>query len=207
MLLQTTKQEEPAPPTPPTPPGTWILNYVYSASNGDTYEIFIHTGTGLFSAINYPPLSGTTYSTRLAVIEAIEARISPTNEWIVDDTGADFVGIWESSSITDGYYGNGYRFHTTGSGTNSATWEIDITTAGSYEIYARWTSGSNRASDAPYRLYYAGTSTTIDVNQRNNGGEWYSLGTYNFNVGAYGVVLSDNANGVVVADAIKIAER
>ena len=81
---------------------------------------------------------------------------------------------------------------------------MPVPTTGSWELFARWTSHSNRASDAPFTVYHAGGSTTVPKNQRLNGGEWVSLGVYSFNAGAGSVVLSDDANGVVVADAIKI---
>ena len=41
------------------------------------------------------------------------------------------------------------------------------------------------------------------MSQKVKGGEWNYLGTYPFNAGEYTVVLSDNANGLVTADAIK----
>ncbi|GGE07873.1 hypothetical protein GCM10011571_06400 [Marinithermofilum abyssi] len=46
------------------------------------------------------------------------------------------------------------------------------------------------------------------VNQRTGGGQWIYLGTWNFSQGAgIKVVLSDNADGIVVADAVRLVKE
>ena len=40
---------------------------------------------------------------------------------------------------------------------------------------------------------------------RIKGGQWNYLGTYAFGIGTYSVVLSDDANNYVIADAIKVS--
>jgi hypothetical protein len=51
---------------------------------------------------------------------------------------------------------------------------------------------------------YNGGSPTFDVNQKVNGGQWNLLGTFNFVAGTSGtVVLTDDADGVVIADGLK----
>jgi hypothetical protein len=90
-------------------------------------------------------------------------------------------------------------------GTLKAAWRPTITTAGNYEIFAWWVADPNRATDAPYTIYYSGGSATVDVNQRTNGTKWNSLGTYPFDAGTNGYVeLSNNADGYVTADAIML---
>jgi 5-hydroxyisourate hydrolase-like protein (transthyretin family) len=130
---------------------------------------------------------------------------------IVDDVNAVFVGSWTLSTATSGYYGSGYRYHAAGTGANTATWSFNIPTAGSWEVYARWTSSSTRATNALYTIYHATryplwtvSLTGVQLNQQVNGGSWQSLGTYPFDAGAYWVRLSDSANGIVVADAIRL---
>ena len=76
---------------------------------------------------------------------------------------------------------------------------------GQYEVFARWVSNSSCATDAKYTVYHAGGSSIITVNQELNGGDWVSLGTYSFNVGNNTrVILSDDADQYVVADAVKL---
>jgi hypothetical protein len=72
-------------------------------------------------------------------------------------------------------------------------------------VYARWVAHANRATDAPYTITYDGGSVTIDKNQQTDGCTWNLLGTYPFEVGTAGsVVLSDDANGYLNADAVKL---
>jgi hypothetical protein len=129
---------------------------------------------------------------------------TPSSEIIVDDTSAVFVGTWFSSSSVSGYYGSGYRYRWAGTGSNKATWSFNIPQAGSWEVFARWTSGSNRATNAPYTVNHALGSTVVRANQEVNGGVWVSLGVYSFNAKAASIMLSDKANDVVIADAIRL---
>jgi len=122
---------------------------------------------------------------------------------IVDDPQASFVGTWTRTSATSGFYGTGYRYHIAGSGSNTATWSFSVPASGTWEVYARWTDGSNRATNAPYTVNHAEGSTLVRVSQRVNGGSWQSLGAYSFS-GSGSVRLSDNADGVVIADAIML---
>ena len=63
---------------------------------------------------------------------------------------------------------------------------------------------SNRATNAPYTINDVDGPTLVTVDQQTDGGAWVSLGVFNFDVGSASVVLSDAANGVVIADAIRI---
>ncbi len=113
--------------------------------------------------------------------------------------------------------GNGtYCYREAGIGSCTATWRPTINMTANYNVYAWWVDGPNRATNAPYTIYYADMETsedcypvvivseTVRVNQQANGGQWNLLGTYPFADGTSGyVVLSDDANDYVVADAIK----
>jgi RHS repeat-associated protein len=64
---------------------------------------------------------------------------------------------------------------------------------------------SGAASDAKFTVAHTGGSTTKTVNQTTGAGSWVSLGTYAFTEdGAQTVRLTDQANGRVVADAVKL---
>lgn len=59
-------------------------------------------------------------------------------------------------------------------------------------------------------VHHAAGTTTVTVNQRVRGvpdprtGEWVSLGTFTLNAGTTSYVeLSDNADGFVIADAVR----
>jgi hypothetical protein len=127
-------------------------------------------------------------------------------EVIVDDVSASFVGTWKLSTGISGYYGSGYRINDAGSGSATATWDFTVPTEGSWEVFARWTSYDIRATNAPYTVNHKHGSTVVRFNQKVNGGLWISLGIFSFDAGSASVVLSDDADGWVCADAIKIVE-
>ena len=128
-----------------------------------------------------------------------------TEAIVVDNPEAVFVGNWPLYSGNPDKYGADLRYNAAGSGDDTATWRPDIPEAGDYAVYAWWTVHSNRATDAPYTIHYnGGPPEEVRVNQEENGGQWNYLGTWNFAKGTSGyVVLSDNANEYVIADAIK----
>ncbi len=133
--------------------------------------------------------------------------VNETGSLIIDNPDAIFVGTWPVWIEGAGIYGENFQYHTGGAGANIATWSFNITTAGNYEVYAWWVVGTNRATNAPYTINYEGGSQTVRVSQRIKGGQWNYLGTYAFGIGTYSVVLSDDANNYVIADAIKVSQE
>jgi hypothetical protein len=122
--------------------------------------------------------------------------------WVLDNPDADFKCTWGTSGT--GGYGDDYRWHAAGDGSCTATWTPNLAAAASYNVYAWWKASTNRATDAKYTIYYDGGSETVQVNQEINGSQWNLLGTFPFSAGQSGyVVLSDDANQYVIADAIK----
>jgi RHS repeat-associated protein len=92
-----------------------------------------------------------------------------------------------------------------GSAPNTGTWTPNVPQAAQYEVYARWTSHANRASNATYTITHAGGSTAVPANQQSGGGAWNLLGTFSFAPGtAHTIALTDQANGYVIADAIRL---
>jgi predicted CXXCH cytochrome family protein len=122
----------------------------------------------------------------------------------VDNADATFIGSWTLVSGDSASYRYDYRYRAAGDGSSTATWVPAIPVSGSYSVYAWWKANSNRATDAPYTVNYNGGSQTIDVNQEINGSRWNLLGTFAFAAGASGsIVLSNDANEYVIADAVK----
>jgi hypothetical protein len=129
------------------------------------------------------------------------------DELVADDStsGVQITGAWTTTTTSGGFYGSGYRFLVAGDGASRVRWPFPSSgTDTNYEVFARWTSGPNRASNATYAVTHAAGTTSVAVDQRVNGAVWRSLGTFRFAPGAeQGVSLSDRADGVVVADAIR----
>jgi parallel beta-helix repeat protein len=125
-----------------------------------------------------------------------------TSYWVLDNPDAQFVFHW-GTSPSGGYNGN-YRWRASGDGSCTATWTPDLPSPETYNVYAYWRASPNRATDSPYTIYYDGGSETVRANQQINGYQWNLLGTYPFVAGTSGyVVLSNDANQYVIADAIK----
>lgn len=135
------------------------------------------------------------------------ATADDTREIVLDDdaSSVQMTGSWAASTTTSGFFGNGYHFRVAGDGSSSFIWPFPAgVTAGQYQVFARWTSGPNRASNATYVISHAAGAASVRVDQRSNGGSWQSLGTFTFSAApGQGVRLSDNADGIVVADAIR----
>ena len=134
---------------------------------------------------------------------AINTKAPP--KIIMDNPHATYAGHWPSvSGNADAYIdADDFQQNTVPNHGDTATWIPDISEAGDYRVYAWWTADTDRATDAPYTIYYDGGSEEVRVNQQENGGRWILLGTYPFAAGTSGsVVLSDDADGVVIADAI-----
>ncbi|MDJ0863505.1 MAG: RHS repeat-associated core domain-containing protein [Gammaproteobacteria bacterium] len=89
-----------------------------------------------------------------------------------------------------------------GAAPNTATWTPALTAPGAYRVYARWTAHPNRASNATYTVHHAGGATPVTVNQQQSTGEWVLLGSFDF-IPGHRVALTDQADGVVIADAVK----
>lgn len=148
----------------------------------------------------HDPLFGTATSRSFAAL-------FPT-ELIVDshkDPGAvEVVGNWPTSTNVYGYYYSGYRLNASGEGSERFTWRVDIPVPGRYEVFAWWTAAADRATNAPYTIAHAQGATRVRVDQTRGGSRWQTLGTYTFNHEPAVVDLTDEANGFVIADAIRL---
>jgi hypothetical protein len=135
----------------------------------------------------------------------VEVPVVDPEELVVDNEDAEYVGTWPLVTGNACAYEEDFQWNEAGSGADTATWTPTVYQAGDYNVYARWVAHANRATDAPYTITYDGGSVTIDKNQQTDGCTWNLLGTYPFEVGTAGsVVLSDDANGYLNADAVKL---
>jgi hypothetical protein len=109
---------------------------------------------------------------------------------------------WATGTSAADKYGTDYKWRSTAAVSDPASWTINVTAAGSYDISAWWAAGANRSAAAPYILPNGGTVTR---NQQANGGKWNLLGTQSLATGNRTTQLSCwAATGyIVVADAVK----
>jgi RHS repeat-associated protein len=171
------------------PPGAIVVD--------NTDAGFSVTGAWPGSA-SVPGYVGTNYAVHAAKGE-------PPTAIVADNTSGTAVGSWPLSTAVGGHYGANYQPHAAGTGSDSFAWTLNVSSAATYEVYARWTAHPNRASNAKYTVIHAGGQDTVTLNQQANTGAWQLIGTYAFNAGPATVTLSDDANGYVIADAVMLA--
>ena len=133
------------------------------------------------------------------------------DDGIVDnaDTGFSLVGTWGIATSPSGFYSSDYRYHAAGDGSSIATWSAELPTgSGTYEVFIRYPISALFATNVPYTINHADGSDTVVVNQSINGGQWLSIGIYNFAAdGTENMSLPDNADSWVAADAVAFVRR
>jgi RHS repeat-associated protein len=138
-------------------------------------------------------------------------RYAPANQATPDSVITDndaastsLTGTW-STSTASGRYGTNFRYSSAGTGSNTFTWTPTIPSSQQYVVYAWWKASGTYATNAPFTIYHDGGSTTVSVNQQINGSRWYPLGTFSLTPGQnHRVVLTNDANGLAIADAVMI---
>lgn len=171
----------------------------------------INPGTQDFYGVAIPQYAA--FDVGAAEYSQDQPPYEPPTVVVVDNsdlTAVTITGTWTVSTSTLGYYGGNYLHDGNASkGSMSVRYTPDLPVAGNYEVFARWTTGTNRATNAPIDIITASGTAPVQVNQQLNNGVWISLGIYSFNSGASGSVLISNAgtNGYVIADAVKFERR
>jgi lysophospholipase L1-like esterase len=150
-------------------------------------------------AVPYPQLRPALIAAGQSLGDPVAA--SPTS--LVDNTDTALVsltGSWTSATATGGFIGTDY-FHDGGvPGGKSVTYTSPPGVDGTQRVFLRWTSHTNRASNAPVTIHHSKGVTTISVNQQANGGKWNTLGIF---TGVTSVVVANTqTDGYVIADAV-----
>jgi hypothetical protein len=164
-----------------------------------THSYYFRTTDTTTSVVTTPPVTGPT----------VAASSQPGQTIIVDNgdaTGITRVGGWKISTARTDHYGADYwQDDNTGKGTKSVTFTPTIPAAGNYAVYMMWSAYPNRATNVPVDITSASGTTTVTVNEQQDGGTWNLLGTYAFGSGTSGDVRirTDATNGYVIADAVK----
>ena len=168
--------------------------------------------TGTVTIASNDPQNGTfTFN-----VQGTGLAASTATPIIIDDSGTGFslVGAW--STLKAGLNG-GEHYAAAGAGSLQATYSFPGLAPGQYLVYATWSSftpPSTPASNAPFTLYNGGQVVgSVLVNQQiAPSGATFSntafqlLGTVNLTSTLMRVTLNNNANGIVLADAIAIVK-
>jgi len=136
------------------------------------------------------------------------------DEIIVDNADGsatvDTVGYWLSSTNSYGKrWGPSYlQDNNSGKGNKSVTFTPVLPASGQYQVAIWYAAGSNRPSAVPVDIISSTGTSTVMVNQRINGSQWFDLGTYSFDAGNSGKVRIRNESGYgyVIADAVRFVQ-
>lgn len=116
---------------------------------------------------------------------------------------------WDTSTWASGKIGANYRYRAAESVSDAAEYKLDIPTAGRWEVFAR-VPGDGYNTDTPYIIRHRGGSTTVHRNISGRGGEWMSLGAYDFDRKDDWIVSVScwtSGTGWIIADAIRAERR
>lgn len=135
---------------------------------------------------------------------------------IIDDGDAGFTPTGGFSSASGQGFQDDLSFAGPGAGAETATWTFTGVPFGTYRVSATWTNDPNRATNAPFTIFDGSTSGikigAVRINQQTppeyfsaGGGTWRNLGApYLITTGTLTVQLTDDADGYVIADGMRI---
>ena len=128
---------------------------------------------------------------------------------VIDDSRAEFEGIWEHSVSVRPFVGDGYLHDGNTGAECTVRFTADIHYPGRYEVRFFYTPHANRATNVRIRIEHAGGTSEMIVNGRETppiDGMSVSLGCYRFTPENPVVVTitDETADGYVVVDALQI---
>ncbi|MGI9177959.1 MAG: polysaccharide deacetylase family protein [Pirellulales bacterium] len=127
----------------------------------------------------------------------------PGPGWVLDD--ADPAALprgagWTAMSSASTYQGR--SLVGIGGSTSTVRWAAYLPEAGTMQVHARWSATTDRAATAAYTIEAADGPHVVTVDQRSQGGEWVSLGSYAFAPEQPAIVTLGGTSGSLSADAI-----
>jgi hypothetical protein len=178
----------------------------YPGVNGHTYAFY---SVATDNVGNQETKSTTAEATTL-----VNASSSPAV--VIDDCAGvpawTVTGTW-SNWTNQGCDGDVHQAAPAATADSTATWSFSNLSPGQYyRVETTWTPNSNRASNAPYTISGGTATLPVYVNQKlapvgvsANGETWQELGVYQASAtGTLAVTLANNANGYVIADAVRL---
>jgi beta-lactam-binding protein with PASTA domain len=116
-------------------------------------------------------------------------------------------GNWRVSSGPDPY--GRESLYVSNDGTATYTWTFSPDMSGYYNVSMWWTAMASRSTSIPVEIEHFNDSSTVHINQRENGGQWNSLGSYYFETGYnYEIILKAVGGGASnCADAVRFTKE
>jgi serine protease len=170
-------------------------------------------GDGIFSAVwQVPAQAADSYTVTWSQGPQMGSDSLTVNTTLIADNldaGNSNTGTWWQTILRAGFYGANYQVAYVSTKEQSFRWALATPVAGRWEVQVRSPATSGFASNALFSFRDAsGTLRQARINQRINGGQWVSVGTFQLAAGAQSFQISNaGADGTVAADAIRLRWR
>ncbi|WP_053057523.1 golvesin C-terminal-like domain-containing protein [Rubrobacter aplysinae] len=145
----------------------------------------------------------------LGYVRDFSGSASGGYEQIVDNASGRFSASrgWKASSWSGERYGKNYRYTKPAARNDTARYRFKVPSTGRYEVQAWWPSTSGYNASTPVGINTTSGLEWVRVDQRRNGGEWVTLGTFEMAAGDRENVRVSRwtgGKGYVVADSVRI---
>ncbi len=127
---------------------------------------------------------------------------------VLDDTEAKVTGSWHESGAAKSFIGDGYTHDSNAKdGKSSLRFEPKLTKPGKYRLMLAAPPNSNRASNAPVEVQYAGGVKKLKVDLKSpkaaEGVYWIDLGEYECGNDTAITISNEGTDGYVVVDGAR----
>ncbi|MCB0406300.1 MAG: hypothetical protein KDD51_16080, partial [Bdellovibrionales bacterium] len=185
----------------------WVSEggYVFASGNAGTKNEFNEPVSGLANVLGVR--AGATAELQVAPAALVD---------VIDNDDADEFttsGRWTSGQDSRGHRGS-LVYAAAGNGQTNATWTFTDLSPNTYQVSATWFPHSNRATNAPFTIrdgVNGPVLATTFINQQkapddfsDRGSQWENLKSVTITGKVLVVELANNADGFVIADAIRI---
>ncbi|MBN2003195.1 MAG: protein kinase [Anaerolineae bacterium] len=139
-----------------------------------------------------------------------EATLVASSELVIDNLAPGFViesGDWGTAQQGEHgiCYEDDFRYANPDCTTCEARFRFAIGETDLYDVWTWWPRGDDRATDTPFTLEYEGNATTIPVDQRRYGSNWYLLATLPLvSDTTFDIVVAASESGYANADAVQL---
>ena len=184
--------------------GKWnfLGTYNFSGQAKVVIESKASSATTCADAVMFSPAgsSSGTSSTGSTSTSTPSGTSGSSNTIIIDNggSGTSSSGTWKTSAGSGPYGANSLISKSVG-----ATYTFQTSRSGDQDVYIWYTYWADRYTNVPVKIYTSSGVITKTVNQKQNAGKWYFLGTYNFSGQAKVVIESKTSSASTCADAVK----
>ncbi len=179
------------------------IAYPYGSHNDDVVSRTAAAGFASATTTAGEPVTRSTSPWRMGRFE-VNPRMAPDafRDRVLGADGA--AGEWTRANWAGGCLGTDFVTAPAGDGGAVAWWSFTAPTTGTLTVETRWPRG-RFAPNAPYTVFSEGGIAVVRLDQTGPAGQWKPLGQHAFLGGRrYWVALSNQADGVVAADAIRV---